>query len=317
LKGKTLKFKAGLTAPLLVLVIYTLLLSTDFIDMSSFEYGGNIYLSLIVLQLLIFVIPGVFYCRIKDVGYSFKLWMRPFSPTKLGFIICATVALIAFSALVRFVQIYTGGVFDNDFIIHSEYILQESSGFSNSLYVSIVFALVPALVEEFVFRGIILTEYRENKYGAFSAVAVSSLTFAMLHFSLDMFVICLAGGIVFAFVVYVTRSVFASMIVHFLYNMYGLFVEDYIITVIKDPENTVLLVFVIVLVFLAFLTMSIAEAERINMSNAKDGVETPAYAKKDPNEKIKNKLVLFVESVFSPTMLLCVLMFLIVSIGLK
>ena len=54
------------------------------------------------------------------------------------------------------------------------------------IFLSILcFAVVPAIVEEYVFRGVILGEFLDVKkrFGIASAVMLSSLFFALLHFT--------------------------------------------------------------------------------------------------------------------------------------
>lgn len=62
----------------------------------------------------------------------------------------------------------------------------------------IAFAIVPAVVEEYVFRGLILGAYM--KVDARAAVVISSLFFAMLHFSLGSILYGFFYGCVFALI---------------------------------------------------------------------------------------------------------------------
>lgn len=80
----------------------------------------------------------------------------------------------------------------------------------------ITFAVVPAIVEEYVFRGIILTEYL--KVGTAPAVLVSSIFFAMLHFSLGSVMYGFFFGLVFALVRIATGNMIYSMMMHFVFN---------------------------------------------------------------------------------------------------
>ena len=62
----------------------------------------------------------------------------------------------------------------------------------------IAFAVVPAIVEEYVFRGVILGAYLQIEERA--AVFISSLFFAMLHFSLGSVMYGFMYGCIFALV---------------------------------------------------------------------------------------------------------------------
>ena len=75
-------------------------------------------------------------------------------------------------------------------------------------------AIVPALAEEFMFRGIIYHGYRLA--GAGKAILFSGLCFGLLHMNLFCyaFVICM----IFALLVEATGSLLSSMLAHFIIN---------------------------------------------------------------------------------------------------
>lgn len=80
----------------------------------------------------------------------------------------------------------------------------------------ILLAGVPAILEELVFRGVILNGYK--KLGALPAMLVTSLLFALIHGSLQQFVFPFLFGLILSFVALKTGSVVAPMIIHFINN---------------------------------------------------------------------------------------------------
>ncbi len=94
------------------------------------------------------------------------------------------------------------------------------------------FALLPAVLEELLCRGIIMREY-EN-YGRVFAVFAAASMFAMLHMSLASFVFTWILGIVLALAVQKTDSIYPAIIVHFSTNFYSLTCEY--LTNIMPPE---------------------------------------------------------------------------------
>jgi len=80
----------------------------------------------------------------------------------------------------------------------------------------IIVALTPAVCEELVFRGYIQSKY-ENQPIAVAAV-VNGLFFGMIHMNLHQFAYAFAMGIVFAYMVYYTRSVYSAILAHFVVN---------------------------------------------------------------------------------------------------
>lgn len=81
----------------------------------------------------------------------------------------------------------------------------------------ILLAAVPAVLEELVFRGIILNAFRK-KTGDVASIFISASLFSLMHCSPQQTVFTFVFGIVLAFVVVKTGSVVSSMIIHFLNN---------------------------------------------------------------------------------------------------
>ena len=81
----------------------------------------------------------------------------------------------------------------------------------------IAFAIVPAVVEEYVFRGLILGAYMNVDTKA--AVFISSLFFALLHFSLGSVLYGFFYGCVFALIRIATGNMVYSMAMHLIFNV--------------------------------------------------------------------------------------------------
>ena len=80
-----------------------------------------------------------------------------------------------------------------------------------------IMAVLPATIEELVFRGISYGGYR--KAGTkFMAVMLSALLFGIMHMNLNQALYAFVLGIFLALLVEATGSLFASMLFHFIYN---------------------------------------------------------------------------------------------------
>ena len=77
-------------------------------------------------------------------------------------------------------------------------------------------ALLPAIVEEFVFRGLIF--HGLKKRNPFWAIMISAFLFGMVHMNVNQFLYAFAMGVFFAMIAYATNSMWPSMIMHFIYN---------------------------------------------------------------------------------------------------
>lgn len=81
-------------------------------------------------------------------------------------------------------------------------------------------AVIPACVEEFVFRGIFYHSYRKN--GILGSALLSGFIFGIVHLNINQFIYAFMLGVVFALLVEATGSMFASMLAHFAINTYSI-----------------------------------------------------------------------------------------------
>ncbi len=86
----------------------------------------------------------------------------------------------------------------------------------NVLMYYLTVAIMPALTEEFAFRGVILGSLR--KYSDGLAVVVSAGLFALMHGNFVQIPFTFCCGLMFGFLVVKTNSLLPSIIVHFLNN---------------------------------------------------------------------------------------------------
>lgn len=77
-------------------------------------------------------------------------------------------------------------------------------------------AVIPAVVEEFLFRGVILRGY--ERFGTLTAVVVSGVLFGLLHLNLVNLPAIIFLGIMIGYVVVRTDSIFSGMLYHFIQN---------------------------------------------------------------------------------------------------
>ena len=91
----------------------------------------------------------------------------------------------------------------------------------------ICIAVVPAVLEEFMFRGVFAGYYREK--GILTAALLSGLVFGLFHLNFNQFGYAFALGVAFALLLEGTGSIFYGMFAHFLINGFSV-----IITALSD-----------------------------------------------------------------------------------
>ncbi len=102
-------------------------------------------------------------------------------------------------------------------------------------------AAVPALVEEFAVRGVIMQSLR--KYGDILAIAVSAVLFALLHGNMVQAPFALILGCVIGWLVIVTDSLWTGIAIHFMNNAYAVIMNTLMEQI---PEYTYAIIFLIV-----------------------------------------------------------------------
>jgi len=84
--------------------------------------------------------------------------------------------------------------------------------------------LLPAFLEEFIFRGIILHSLR--RFGDGFAILISSVLFAAAHGNIIVFPVALIVGLCIGYFVVRTGSLWTGIIVHFCYNGMSIFLNE-------------------------------------------------------------------------------------------
>ncbi len=80
-------------------------------------------------------------------------------------------------------------------------------------------AVLPALLEEFFFRGVILSELLP--FGKGFAIIASALFFATAHGSIEQILFSFSYGIIFAYIAISSGSILPGVIIHFCNNAYA------------------------------------------------------------------------------------------------
>ena len=87
----------------------------------------------------------------------------------------------------------------------------------------ITIAVIPPIVEELLFRGMVLHSLR--KYGDGFAIIASALLFGLYHGNFVQMVFAFIAGLIMALVVVRTGSLWTSVLIHFINNSVSLAIE--------------------------------------------------------------------------------------------
>ena len=279
----------------------------DFISYNNIKYKPDRFFILAVISnICAFLLPAVFYVKLKGAGYSKSL---KFDMPKLKYLSLSVYmffVLISGSVLINSLMFYSGGGDANpDGVL--PFLIQTGGNPVYDMGVLISFVVLPALCEEFFFRSVLSAEY--EKYGVFCAVMITSSAFAISHFSLKFFPSYFFAAAVLYFLAKITNSVLYAVILHAGYNFYSIYLWDKILGVLKFEQNRVIFIFITAVIFMAFIAFTLNTLERIYYKKAYNNDPSPVNL---PENKQKNAAVIrFFKSFLSPTFIAVIIIFFI------
>lgn len=85
-------------------------------------------------------------------------------------------------------------------------------------------AVLPAICEEFLHRGVLLNGLKG--IGIKKAIIISSLLFGLIHFNINQFFYAFVLGMLMALVCVVSKSIFPAIIIHFTNNAISVYISS-------------------------------------------------------------------------------------------
>jgi 5-formyltetrahydrofolate cyclo-ligase len=291
--------------PILVACSFLLLLLSKLVD-THLTDRGNEYAVVILLQVLIFVLPSILYGKLQPKGFFARIRIKPIRHRQIWFVLCVSVVMITGGLLLC---ILTGGIesLTGNFTLYDTFVARINGSVFETAYVILAYCILPAFCEELLYRSIICAEY--ERFGAPVAITVSALFFAMLHFSFPLFPAYLFLGAILACALYATRSFFAVLLLHMLYNLFCLFGQPYLSAFYVHSGNNKIFVFCLITLFLLFSAFAAGEARKIYHRYAKEQADVP-YTKVVPLKSYPKQLL---EALLSPTAAACAVIFVIAA----
>lgn len=258
-----MKIKPYTAAPVLAILVYLLSFCANMI-IPSIDADGNTYLLIFgAIQLATYVIALFIYALlfggIKIKRMRFCMPAAVSVPTQ----ILLMLTLLIGSMLISMLSMRLG------FSGNSESIVGRGT---SDLLAVLIAAVLPAICEEIVFRGVIMSSL--EPCGTLHAVLGTSLLFAFAHMSLEEFPIYFFSSLVLCFVTYVSRSIFASIIIHSVYNAAVLLLGNYISSIALHLESFSLLFIIMLFVLWILITVSLTEASRVYGIYAERGYDS-------------------------------------------
>lgn len=174
-------------------------------------YEKSLLLNGLVLLLIFYV------CRAREVKPTEFCHIKKIPVKQWGLIFLITVALIVIAG-------YVNGISMLFFYNGTTNSLQKvGKYFPESV---IVFALIPALSEELLFRGCIFQEIAGTNKKEF-AIFLSAVLFALLHMNFNQMCYAFVMGLFFGWIVAMTNNLSVSILIHGLFNCFSVFTYSF------------------------------------------------------------------------------------------
>ena len=255
-KKRSIFSVASVSAPVLVSILMVLTrISGNIVNSNS--NSENLFLTVSVVNVIIFILPAAIYYLLSGRKLHSQIFISGIKSKYIIFIIFVSLMFLCGNLLIKYFFYDILGIT----VKATGYI--EASSLEGHAKSSIVIALciVPAICEELIFRGVVLTEYRH--YGAFNAVFISSLGFAMMHFSFSEFIPVFFSGVILGFMTLICRSVFPAMLLHALNNYINIFGNSAFIRIIASQSGVYFVTFILISIFVFSLIVVLSRLEHV------------------------------------------------------
>ncbi len=158
-------------------------------------------------------------------------------------------------------------------------------------YISV--AVMPALVEEFAFRGVVLNILR--KYSDGLAILVSAVLFGLMHGNFTQIPFALVVGLILGYIAVKTNSLLPGIIIHFLNNALSV-TFNLLTTNTKLSDSTIMIINTSVMLLIAILfiiSFIILSKKHNGFFKLPKGDETITFKEKVKTVSISPTIIIF------------------------
>lgn len=168
----------------------------------------NIGYTLMLNHVMLFLVPALIYMLITRSNFKKTFRLNKLSLKNVGFIILLAILVQPIMSLCSLISAY---FFPNNV---AEFVGQISD--MTYWQMLLIMAVTPAITEEVTIRGVILSNYDE--VSPIKAAVITGILFGIFHMSPQQFLYATLLGILMAYLVRITNSIFSSVLIHFLIN---------------------------------------------------------------------------------------------------
>jgi len=208
----------------------------------------------IVISSFLFTIPFIVIFKIGKFRISDLIsFKKPLKGSFFPFFMLG----IAGCSFANIVVSQIGSFFDMFGIEYSVDFGENPTGVYGFLLSFIATAIVPALVEEFACRGIVLGSLR--KHGEGMAIFVSALLFGLMHANFEQIPFAFILGLVFGYITVRSGSIWIAVLLHFYNNAVSVIFSYASMAVSETIINIVYTLFLVLMLILGGISFAFAQ----------------------------------------------------------
>ncbi len=219
---------------------------------------SNPYLAYILLYALPCLLCGIVFFFVLRRKKTVDTGIHPFSLSGVPFLILSAVLAVFLGTFLRFSAMY----------YFSAPSPVSYSLTAHSLPLAILcFAVIPAICEEFFFRGILFEEMTQTA-GALVAVFVSAFTYALCMTDIRLFPTYFVLGLLYAVVAHVTSSVLPTVILRVFTDTLTLLFADRLRFIAAERIGNLFMLMLFAMFSLLFLILWFRSLETLCLKKA-------------------------------------------------
>jgi len=244
------------------------------IDQFMNENLIDMYFAQGISSLIGFVITGLVFLKLSKRTLNNTLLFKKL-PLKVIMLLTAagfSLCLVADFVVYLIQQNLSFFHIENNFELN----LTGSTWLEHILFIVVV-GIVPAIAEEFFFRGVLLTAFR--KYGDCFAVFTSAFLFGIMHMNFVQIPFAFIIGLILAYITLATNDLRSAILIHFLNNTFAVSMDILSEAISEKSYNMVneTITFIILLLgIIAFTVIIIKKNEFFILSDSVKSQEKTA-----------------------------------------
>ena len=238
----------------LVVIIFGMILkASNSGDIANILWSSvSLQIQQIIFASVAFTIPFILIYRLSDIRIRDLMC---FSIPKIKIAVPFFFFGIAFCSFANIVSSMAAAIFEKSNINYNVTKPENPTGFFGFMLALISTVIVPALVEEFACRGLMLGLLK--KYGEGFAIIASSLLFGLMHGNFEQMPFAFLVGLVLGFITVKSGTIVIAMAVHAFNNFISIAFEYLLSSVPKNIQNIGYLIFLICCLLLGIIAIFI------------------------------------------------------------